>query len=84
MVTCGGGWERRTGFAEYLYPFVYNFAKLCEDCLFIVAMAASSEYQTRRVTYVDLVFLGPGNNFSVTCAIIHRFDSSIALLTSLT
>ena len=66
MTTCGSRWQRHTVFAEYLYPFVHNFAKLGKNGFFIVAVAASSEYQTRRVTYVDLVFLGPRNNFSVT------------------
>ena len=78
MVTCSGRWQWCPIFAEYLNPFVYNFAKLRENRLFVLAMATTSEHQAREISNVALVFLRPRYDFGVTGAVFHLLDSSFA------
>ncbi len=78
-------WERqrRTIPGQNLYPLVYDFTKLRKYDTFIIAVATPSENQSKRVSYVALVFLRPGDYLGIAGAVFHRFDSSIANLTSL-
>jgi hypothetical protein len=77
-----GGWTRAAILSIEFERFLDELAKPGKNGLFVVAMASAIK-QVWAGANVTLIFFRPLHNFGVTLAIVHRFDSLIALLTSL-